>query len=146
MLASELTARGEEQSRAVESGRVALDHANDQGSAGVARELAERFGLRPRHLDRFAPVLQESVASLRRAIADARAEVRALRIAAEQRLGHHDELRTGVTDRVRVAENAIERGSGAVGLRADLQGGDSGGAHGDLQCTPPHDVASCAWH
>jgi hypothetical protein len=73
--------------------------------SGVARKLAERVGLRSRHIDRFAPVLQERFASFRRAIADARAEVRTLRIAAERRFRHHDQLRAGVTDRARVAED-----------------------------------------
>src|SRR5262249_39728774 len=108
---------------------VALDHADDQSRAGGARGLAECFGLRSRYIDRLAPVLQECVAALRRAIADARAEVRTLRVSPEHCFRHYDELRPRVTDRLGIAEDSIERGCCARSLGADLESGDRGGAH-----------------
>src|SRR5262249_49920833 len=43
--------------------------------------------------------------------------------------GHDDELDASLADRIRVAQDAVERGGGAGGLRADLKSGDGGAAH-----------------
>src|SRR4051794_30188061 len=115
MLACKLAARIEEQSRAVERRGVTFDHADDKSRTGIASELAECVRLRSRHVDRFAPVFQERFASFRRAIAHARAKIRPLRIAAQRRFRYHNQLCTGVTDRARVADNAVECGGTALG-------------------------------
>src|ERR1043166_4020390 len=120
MLAGERSIGREVQRGAVQRSAVALDYADHEPGRVRSGNLPKTFRLGPGDIDRAFMVAPEPYAAFRRASADARSEIDALRIPADERLGKDDDLRARIAGTRGERRHTIECACGIEGERSGL--------------------------